>query len=118
MQLCLDGGKPLARIPTFRERVRTLVVTGLGYLPEGRTAPERTRPRGMAFDDVLQQIGPKIVAMDEVIQRCEERFGKDTRVLDHPILGPFTCTHWRKFHWVHGHHHVKQIEKLRNYSLD
>jgi hypothetical protein len=92
------------------------VVTGLGHLPEGRKAPERTQPRGMPPDEVSRDIGPRISAMDEVIGQCEARFGKRTRVLDHPVLGPLTARQWRKFHWVHGRHHVKQIQKLRQQS--
>jgi hypothetical protein len=54
--------------------------------------------------------------MDDQIAKCEARFGKRTRVLDHPILGPLTGRQWRKFHWVHGQHHLKQIHKLRQPS--
>jgi hypothetical protein len=110
---CLQEGKPLARTPRLQDRWRALVVTGLGYLPEGRKAPERAQPRGMQAEEVVREIGPKIFAMDELITQCETRFGKRTRVLDHPILGPLTARQWRKFHWVHGQHHLKQIHKLR-----
>jgi hypothetical protein len=110
---CLQAGKPLARTPIVKDRMRAFVVTGLGHLPEGRKAPDRTRPRGMAADEVTREIGPSISAMDELIAQCEARFGKRTRVLDHPILGPLTARQWRKFHWVHGRHHLKQIQKLR-----
>ena len=109
----LEAGKPLARTPLLMDRMRTFVVTGLGRLPEGRKAPERTQPRGKTADEVTREIGPRISAMDEVIAQCESRFGKRTRVLDHPILGPLTPGQWRKFHWVHGQHHLKQIRKLR-----
>jgi hypothetical protein len=34
------------------------------------------------------------------------------RVLDHPLLGPFSIWQWRKFHLVHGLHHGKQIRNL------
>jgi len=110
---CLQAGKPLARTPVLQDRVRAFVVTGLGHLPEGRKAPERTQPRGMLADEVTREIGPRISAMAEVIAQCEARFGKRTRLLDHPILGPLTAHQWRKFHWVHGRHHVRQIWKLR-----
>jgi len=110
---CLHEGKPLARTPLLKDRMRTLVVTGLGYLPEGRKAPERTRPRGMMADEVMREIGPRLSAMDDLMTQCEARFGKRTRVLDHPILGPLTARQWRKFHWVHGQHHLKQIRRLR-----
>jgi hypothetical protein len=109
----LQAGKPLARTPVLQDRMRAFVVTSLGHLPEGRKAPERTQPRGMLGDEVTREIGPRISAMDEVIAQCEARFGKRTRLLDHPILGPLTAHQWRKFHWVHGRHHVRQIWKLR-----
>jgi hypothetical protein len=109
----LQDGKPLARKPMLQDRLRAFVVTGLRYLPEGRKAPERTQPHGMLADEVARGIGPRISAMDEVIARCEARFGKRTRVLDHPFLGPLTAHQWRKFHWAHGQHHLKQIRKLR-----
>jgi hypothetical protein len=110
---CLQAGKPLARTPMLKDRMRTFVVTGLGHLPQGRKAPERTQPRGMPADEVTREIGPRLLAMEELIAQCEARFGKRTRVVDHPILGPLTARQWRKFHWVHGRHHVKQIQKLR-----
>ena len=52
-------------------------------------------------------------AMGALLAECESRHGAATRVMDHPILGPLTARQWRKFHWVHGRHHVKQILKLR-----
>jgi hypothetical protein len=113
---CLDAGKPLARAPMLKDRMRAFVVTGLGHMPTGRQSPERTRPRGMTTDEVMSGIAPQIVAMDEVIAQCEARFGKRTCLLDHPVLGPLTGRQWRKFHWVHGCHHIKQIEKLRRHS--
>ena len=113
MQLCLDDGKPRARARTLKERLQIFVVIEAGYFPEGRTAPERTRPRGMPALDICQQIARNIGEMDEVIAQCEARFGKRTLVLDHPIIGPLTCKQWCKFHWVHGRHHVKQMLKLR-----
>jgi len=110
---CLQEGKPLVRKPLLMDRMRAFVVTGLGYLPEGRQAPERARPHGMAPAEVTSAIGPQIEAMDGVITQCEDRFGKRTLVLDHPILGPLTARQWRKFHVVHGRHHIKQIRRLR-----
>ena len=110
---CLQAGRPLARIPTWRDRARTTVVVGLGFLPGGRKAPERTTPRGMPAEQVTSAVGPMLVAMDEAIARCEAKFGKRTKLMDHLILGPLTARQWRKFHWVHGRHHVKQIWRLR-----
>ncbi|HYA24589.1 MAG TPA: DUF1569 domain-containing protein [Terriglobales bacterium] len=111
---CLEQGKALDRTPTLPDRVRTAVVVSFGYMPPGRKAPAVSVPRGMPAQEIVQAIVPAIVAMDDAITKCEARFGRRTRILDHPILGPLTCSQWRKFHWVHGRHHVRQIWKLRN----
>jgi hypothetical protein len=29
----------------------------------------------------------------------------------HPVLGPLNTAQWRKFHYMHGHHHVLQMRK-------
>jgi hypothetical protein len=110
---CLQQDKTSARIPTLRERVKAAFVIGLGILPNGRKAPERTVPRGMPANQLSSAIGPALAAMDEAISRCEEKLGTRTMLLDHPFLGPLTPRQWRKFHWVHGRHHLKQIERLR-----
>lgn len=110
---CLEAGKPLAGPLTLKQRVAIAAVTGAGYFPSGRKAPKQTEPKGLSAETVMAGIGPQIVAMDEVITRCESRHGKRARLLDHPVLGPLTAQQWRKFHWVHGKHHVKQIQRLR-----
>jgi hypothetical protein len=108
----LAAGKPRASHPSLRHRMRTFVVFGLNYLPTGRKAPERTLPRGLPGKDVRVEIAAKIAAMDEVLTQCEARFGRG-RLLDHPVLGPLTAAQWRKFHFIHGRHHVRQIQQLR-----
>ena len=110
---CLKAGKPLASPITLKQRIAIALVTKLGYFPKGRKAPERSTPKGMPVEKVVADIGPQLVAMDKVIAQSEERFGSRTRLLDHPVLGPLTAQQWRKFHWVHGRHHVKQIQDLR-----
>ena len=110
---CLQEGRPLVHSVTLKERLATLLVTEFGYFPEGRKAPERTVPRGMAAEEVVKVIGEELAAMDHLITQCEIRFGRSTRILDHPVLGPLTARQWRKFHLVHAQHHMKQIWKLR-----
>lgn len=111
---CLAAGKPLARIPTLQDRVRTTVVVKFGYMPEGRKAPQNAVPRGLAAERVLAEVAEKIAAMDTIITEAESKFGCGCRVLDHPILGPLQAREWRKFHWIHGRHHLKQMQRLRN----
>jgi len=109
----LETGSSLATPPSLRHRVRTLVVIGLGYMPEGRRAPDVAKPKGIAVESVRSDIGAKMKVMDCVIAQCEARFGSRVRLLDHPIMGPLTAPQWRKLHIVHGWHHRKQILRLR-----
>jgi hypothetical protein len=110
---CLAAGKPLARVPGLKERLVASIALEAGYLGRKRQAPNNTCPRGMAAQKVVTEIGPTILAMDQIITECEARHGGRVRLIDHPMLGPLTGKQWRKFHWVHGQHHVKQILRLR-----
>jgi hypothetical protein len=109
----LAAGQPLANKPTLKNRTQTLIVLGFGYLPSGRKAPTHAQPRGVPPQQVAAEIVSKIAEMDETLARCQEKFGSQAKVLDHPFLGPFSTAQWRKFHFVHGLHHVKQIRALR-----
>jgi len=113
---CLKAGKPLAGTPTFKQRVSATAVTELGYFPKGRKSPDPVAPKGMSAEKVLAEIGPQIAAMDKAIAQCEERYGSRIKVLDHPVLGPLTARQWRKFHLIHGRHHVKQISRLKTFE--
>jgi hypothetical protein len=106
------AGKPLGSAQSWSQRGRTLVVVGFGYLPPGREAPPVTRPRGLPPEKVLAEIGPKIAEMNDIVARCEEKMGPRSRLLDHLVLGPLTASQWRKFHLVHGRHHLKQLRRL------
>jgi Protein of unknown function (DUF1569) len=106
-------GKPLASRASMAQRVLTFVVVGLGHMPAGRKAPAMVLPKGLPSEQVRNEIGEKIAAMDEIIAQCEARFGRQVKLLDHPILGPLTATQFRKLHLVHGRHHLKQLLRLR-----
>jgi hypothetical protein len=108
---CLEKGAPLATRATFIHRVKTLVVVRLKYLPGGAKAPERATPRGTASNEVLRSIFPEIQQMDSGLAECERKFGANTKIMDHPVLGPLTVHQWRTFHWVHGRHYARQIRE-------
>jgi hypothetical protein len=112
------AGKSLGTAQSWSQRGRTLVVVGFGYFPSGREAPPVARPRGLPPEKVLAEIGPRIVEMNDIIARCEEKLGAHSKLLDHPVLGPLTAGQWRKFHLVHGMHHVKQIQRLRRDEIN
>ena len=109
----LESGKPLASPSNWKGRAQALLVVRFGYLPSGREAPASARPRGLSRETVVDGIAPKIAEMDAIMTECAAKFGARAKVLDHPLLGPFSISQWRKFHLVHGLHHVKQIHRLR-----
>jgi Protein of unknown function (DUF1569) len=113
---CLEQGAPLATRGTLKDWAATLLVVKFGYLPNGRKAPERAMPQGMLQEDVRQGLGVELQKMSAGLDECEHRFGSRTRIMNHPFLGPLTAEEWRKFHWVHGRHHARQIRERVQFS--
>jgi hypothetical protein len=112
-QRLLEAGKPPVSATTWKHSAQALLVVSFGHLPEGRQAPPQAQPRGLPPETILSGLAPKIGEMDALLTQCAARFGANAKVLDHPILGPFSIAQWRRFHLVHGRHHVKQIRRLR-----
>ena len=108
---CLEQGTPLATPATLKHRFATWLVVSAGYLPAGRKAPERAIPQGMPPEEAQRAIAPELQRMGSGLDDCERRFGTRTKIMDHPFLGPLTADEWRKFHWVHGRHHARQIRE-------
>jgi hypothetical protein len=109
----MQSGKPVTTPASTKQRLRKLVVLGFGYLPAGRVAPANTRPKGLPVENVRSEVGATIAAMDAIIAECEDGFGRGFPLLDHPVLGELTGRQWRRFHLVHGRHHVNQILRMR-----
>ncbi len=109
----LVADKPLATRLSMKQRARTLLVLGFNYLPTGRKSPPTAMPKGLPGAKVRSEFAVKMAAMDQIISRCEERFGRGTKLLDHPILGPLTGQQWKEFHVIHGRHHEKQLRQLK-----
>ena len=107
------GSRPAGTRPSAYQRLAVFTVTGLGYFPSGRQAPAFTLPKGVPADQVVPQIRSNLIEMDSVLAGSERKFGLAPKLADHPILGPMTVTQWRKFHFRHCHHHVKQVLALR-----
>jgi hypothetical protein len=108
---CLEKGDPLATAGTLKQRLGAFLVVTIGYMPGGAEAPARAVPRGMPLDEVRSKIFAEIQTMEAGLDTCERRFGTRTKIMDHPFLGPLTADQWRKFHWVHGRHHARQIRE-------
>lgn len=113
MQKLAAKGTTRAGKPTLRQKFFAWAVTGAGYFPSGRQAPEFTRPAGLGPDEAAQTIRRNLTEMDAAFAIAEERFGKRVVVADHPVLGSLKLGQWRRFHWVHTRHHMRQIARLR-----
>ena len=105
----MESGRPEPVQRTFSHRLRGFYVLGLGKFPGGIEAPKHTVPRAGLGDEPLRRFNDALGAMDASLTDAERRFGQRTRVLPHPMLGPLTTRQWRRFHNVHGRHHLKQI---------
>jgi hypothetical protein len=113
MRKRLESGRPTNRRPTAKERLHTFVLTRLGYFPTGRAAPEGVVPQGVPPREAFNSIRQNLIAMDGAIADCEARFGSKIKIANHPSLGPLTAREWRRFHYVHTRHHMRQIRGLR-----
>lgn len=112
MERIVAAEKLDVRRPTMRDRVATFIVCRLQHVPTGRKAPEYTVPRGIAPQEAIQKLRANLTAMDDAIDRAEEKWGN--RLIGvHPVLGPLKPDDWRKFHMVHARHHAKQIALLK-----
>lgn len=109
----ISTGTPIVSKETWKNRLQALIVLRFGYLPGGREAPQFARPKGLPPETVISEVGAKIAEMDEELSRYAVRFGANTKILDHVFLGPLSVSQWRKFHLVHGMHHVEQIRRIR-----
>jgi DinB superfamily len=99
---------------TLKHRARCFYVLGLGRFPSGVEAPKHVVPGAGLGDDPLRRFNDALVAMDSMLVDAEKRFGRTTWVLNHQVLGPLTAQQWRRFHEVHGRHHLKQVAARLN----
>jgi Protein of unknown function (DUF1569) len=111
MEKCLEQGASLATAATLKHRVARMILLNLRHVPGGRKAPERATPRGMPPEEVRRAILLELEKMSSRLDDCERRFGVRAKIMDHPFLGPLTAEQWRKFHWIHGRHHARQIRE-------
>ena len=114
LQRTMENGQPERTARDLRQQLRSFYVLGLGRFPAAIDAPKHTVPRGGLGTDPQRRFNDALVAMDATLTDAERRFGARAKVLVHPVLGPLTAQQWRRFHLVHGRHHVRQIADRLN----
>jgi hypothetical protein len=101
---------------TYLQWTLQMMILTFGAMPHGVPALDETMPKpgrsvamsGRELSDLLRS---EIEAMDSVLDACRRRFGIE-RVGIHPFLGPLRVDQWRRFHAVHGHHHLTQLRSV------
>jgi hypothetical protein len=101
---------------TYLQWSLQLMILTFGNLPRGVPALEETVPvagrfaamDGQRLGDLMRQ---EIDAMDGLLDACRRKFGIE-RVAIHPFLGPLRVDQWRRFHVVHGLHHLAQLRSV------
>ena len=111
---CLATGRSGENVGRNTKRWQRRVVIWLGYIPSGRTSPAHALPRGTPIAQLIIEIFENITRMENLIAACDAQYGRGKSIAEHPILGPLTASEWRKFHWIHGMHHARQIIRLKN----
>ncbi len=115
----LDSGAPTQGSSRLPHRIRKFVVIQLGFMPAGREAFKQVTPNEGMNAGTMPRFYDALVAMDSTLQDAERRFGKTTKLLDHPFLGPLSAQEWRVFHRTHSRHHLRQVaERVRIVKTD
>ena len=110
----LEAQKVRVTPPRWKLRRNKLVVLGFGYLASGREAPLFARPRGLAVENVLAEIVAKIGEMARYHRTLRTVPGQGQLAGSSDPGAAHGRAQWRKFHLVHGLHHLVQIRRLRD----
>jgi hypothetical protein len=108
---------PTRAIPTLTHRIVQFAVTRCGYFPTGREAPPTVTPhqstQPLSGAGLTGATAEHLARLDLLFSEAETLFGPASQCATHSILGPLNIGQWRKFHLVHGEHHLKQIAAIR-----
>lgn len=101
---------------TYLQWSLQLMILSFGALPRGvpsldETVPIKGRFPAMDGRQLVDLLRQEIGAMDALFDSCRRKFGME-RVAAHPWLGPLRVDQWRRFHVVHGLHHVAQLQSM------
>ncbi len=116
MEARLTKATPTKAKPSPAQRLWQFVLLRLQHFPGGRPAPEAVTPKPEveALDGPMLQ-AEVTAALEQMAQRidaAERLFGPDRQAVSHMLLGPMSVAQWRRFHLVHGRHHILQIERI------
>jgi hypothetical protein len=112
----------------LRNRTRTrlqwllqLMMLSFGVFPVGVPAMEEITPVPGSFAamngrQLCELLREELQAMDEALDKCRRKFGME-KVARHALLGPLRVDQFRRFHLVHGEHHLIQLHAVLHQVL-
>ncbi len=103
--------------PTLKQRIIHFLLFTRMEIPEGRQAPEGVVPKGIDGKEALRRILQYLGEMEKQLDEAEKKWGSGTYIANHPILGPLKPEQWRRFHFIHTRHHMRQVRARRDQSL-
>jgi hypothetical protein len=104
------------RSRTYLQWLLQLMILSFGNLPSGMPALDETVAAPGKFPamngrQLTEFLREEMEAMDSALDRCRRKFGME-RVTRHPLMGPLRVDQWRRFHVVHGLHHLAQLRAV------
>lgn len=112
----LAKGTPTQAKPTMPQRLAQFTITQCGLFPSGRKAPDGVTPPSTqehrSGSALCKAVHDRIVRMDQLLEQTKAMFG-NKQAVNHMILGPLSVHQWKRFHLIHGLHHIKQIRSIR-----
>ncbi|RXH55791.1 hypothetical protein GRAN_2648 [Granulicella sibirica] len=111
-------GTPTKAMPTVQQRLGQFVIVTMGRFPGGRISPVMVSPpegtvRMMSAKELDARVAEELYPMDALFAEAERMWGPSRRCMTHGALGSMTAQQWRRFHFVHGEHHLRQILATR-----
>ena len=110
-------GRPTRARATLRQHASRFLVVDFGYFPVGISAPSAVTPAPdlapLSGEELVAKISQRLQQLDELLDELAALFGERNRCISHMILGPLSPREWRRFHLVHGLHHLRQIDRIR-----
>jgi len=108
---------PTRAKPNLLQRASQYTLIHLGYFPTGREAPPLVTPPATSHPlsgrELAEASAEHLHRIDDLSAEGEKLFGTDERCASHMVLGPLSINQWRRFHLIHGEHHLKQIVAIR-----
>jgi len=102
---------------SLKELVMQMALFMREEIPEGRQAPAGVVPTGIDGEEALRRIREYLSVMGTRIEQAEKLWGSSGAIAVHPILGPLTAERWRKFHFIHTRHHMRQVRERRGVAV-